>query len=187
MLFGLWHPTLDPELAVLLMVLLGGLLGGLVGAGRKYQHWAQRQQLTKRDEWSYALLPVQGAMLAVIIYFTLRGGFLGTGVPATINPFGIAAIAALVGLFTDNAMHKLRQVMDALLGQPSQPAVEDPPTDGPGPKANGHAATVPAGRTQRPKGRTTKAGSKAPAERPTRLSGSPAGRGGSTPRRGSGG
>jgi hypothetical protein len=124
MLFGIWTPSLEPEVAVLLMVVMTGLLGALIGTGRKYQRWAHRDLLTKRDEWSYALLPLQGAMLAVVVYFTFRGGFLGTDATAPLNPYGIAAVAGIVGLFTDNAMHKLRQIMDTLFGRPTQPAVE---------------------------------------------------------------
>jgi hypothetical protein len=124
MLFGVWHPSFQPEVAVLLMVVMTGLLGALIGTGRKYQRWAHSDLLTRRDQWSYALLPLQGAMLAVVVYFTFRGGFLGTDATAPLNPYGIAAVAGIVGLFTDNAMHKLRQIMDTLFGRPTQPEVE---------------------------------------------------------------
>jgi hypothetical protein len=124
LLLGAWHPTLNPEVAILVMVVTCGLLGALVGTGRKFQRWAHLDQLTDRDKWSYALLPLQGAMLAAVVYFTFRGGFLGTGSTTPLNPYGIAAIAAIVGLFTDHAMHKLRQIMDTVFGQPTQPAVE---------------------------------------------------------------
>jgi hypothetical protein len=130
MLFGVWNPSFQPEVAVLLMVVMTGLLGALIGTGRKYQRWAHRDQLTQRDQWSYALLPLQGAMLAVVVYFTFRGGFLGTDATAPLNPYGIAAVAGIVGLFTDNAMHKLRQIMDTLFGRPTEPDVEaDPAPD----------------------------------------------------------
>jgi hypothetical protein len=140
LLFGLWTPSFHPEVAVLLMVVTAGLLGALIGAGRKFQRWAHLDQLTERDQWSYALLPLQGAMLAIVVYFTFRGGFLGTGATAPLNPYGIAAVAGIVGLFTDNAMHKLRQIMDTLFGQTAQPELED---DGSPP--NGQAAETPAG------------------------------------------
>jgi uncharacterized membrane protein YeaQ/YmgE (transglycosylase-associated protein family) len=135
LLLGLWHPRFHPEVAVLLMVVIAGLLGALIGTGRKFQRWAHLDQLTERDQWSYVLLPLQGALLAIVVYFTFRGGFLGTGSGTPLNPYGIAAVAGIVGLFTDNAMHKLRQIMDTLFGQPTQPEI-----DAEGGRENGQTA-----------------------------------------------
>ena len=40
------------------------------------------------------LRPFQGAILALIVYFTLRGGFLGQDATSPVNPYGVAAISA---------------------------------------------------------------------------------------------
>lgn len=122
-LFGLWTAHFAPEVAVALMVALVGLLGALLSVARRFQKYALHDALTSRDQWSYALIPLQGAILAVVVYFTLRGGFVGVDSTKPLNPYGIAAVAGLVGLFTESAMHKLRAVMRTLLGDTEQPTV----------------------------------------------------------------
>ena len=53
--------------------------------------------------------------LAIIFYFVLRGGLLATSVqPDQISPFGIAALAGLVGMFSKQATDKLRELFDNL-------------------------------------------------------------------------
>ncbi len=64
--------------------------------------------------------PVQRAMLALIVYFTLRGGYLGQDQAAPVNPYGVAALSALVGLFTRHAVSKLTDVFDTLFGTPKE-------------------------------------------------------------------
>jgi hypothetical protein len=120
---GLWHARLDPDAALVIMVALVGLLGAVMTSAWRFQNYAHLGQLTARDAWSYAVVPLQGAMLALVVYFTLRGGFLGTDSSAPLNPYGIAAIAGLVGLFTRNAMTKLREIMKTLFGETQQPSV----------------------------------------------------------------
>jgi hypothetical protein len=77
LLFGLTHMTFDRDVVLMLMVLLVGAGAALVGVSWRFLRFARLQQLTKRDEWAYALRPLQGAVLALIVYFTLRGGLLG--------------------------------------------------------------------------------------------------------------
>ncbi|MGH2841132.1 MAG: hypothetical protein ACRDKY_09970 [Solirubrobacteraceae bacterium] len=120
MLFGLAYTTLSTDVVLMAMVLIVGSLGALVGVTRRFLYFAGRDQLTKRDEWSYLMRPVQGAMLALIVYFTLRGGYLGQDQTAPVNPYGVAALSALVGLFTRHAVSKLTDVFDTLFGKPKE-------------------------------------------------------------------
>ena len=63
----------------------------------------------------YLVRPVVGAGVALAIYWALRAVFLGEGSDLQdLNTFGIAAIAALAGLFARNLIEKLRDVGDAL-------------------------------------------------------------------------
>lgn len=119
-LFGIWHMTFQSDVVLILMVLLVGSAAALVGVSRRFLHFAQRDQLTRRDEWSYVLRPVQGAILALVVYFTLRGGFLGQDATSPVNPYGVAAISALVGLFTRHAVSKLTDVFDTVFGKPKE-------------------------------------------------------------------
>jgi hypothetical protein len=54
--------------------------------------------------------------MALIFYAVLRGGFLtGTAADArVVNPFGAMAVAALVGMFSDKASQKLKEVFETL-------------------------------------------------------------------------
>jgi hypothetical protein len=120
LLFGLKHMTFDIQVVLIAMVLMVGALGALVGSSRRFLYFATRDELTKRDEWSYLIRPLQGAALALIVYFTLRGGYLGQDQTAPVNPYGVAALSALVGLFTRHAVSKLTDVFDTLFGKPKE-------------------------------------------------------------------
>ena len=122
LLFGLAHMTFDPQVILIALVLMAGSLGALVGSTRRFLYFATRDELTKRDEWSYLIRPLQGAALALIVYFTLRGGYLGQDQNAAVNPYGVAALSALVGLFTRHAVSKLTDVFDTLFGKPKEDA-----------------------------------------------------------------
>lgn len=53
--------------------------------------------------------------LALVFYFVIRGGFLSTtGGAQDINPYGIAALAGLVGMFSKQATDKLSEVFGTL-------------------------------------------------------------------------
>jgi hypothetical protein len=53
--------------------------------------------------------------LALVFYFVIRGGFLTTsGGAKDINPYGIAALAGLVGMFSKQATDKLSEVFSTL-------------------------------------------------------------------------
>jgi hypothetical protein len=122
LLFGLGHTTFGADVVLITMVLMAGALGALVGVTRRFLYFAAREELTRRDEWSYLMRPLQGAMLALIVYFTLRGGYLGQDQTAPVNPYGVAALSALVGLFTRHAVSKLTDVFDTLFGKPREDA-----------------------------------------------------------------
>lgn len=118
--FGVAHMEFDMQVVLIAMVLMVGALGALVGSSRRFLYFATRDELTKRDEWSYLIRPLQGAALALIVYFTLRGGYLGQDQSAPVNPYGVAALSALVGLFTRHAVSKLTDVFDTLFGKPKE-------------------------------------------------------------------
>ncbi|UCF20620.1 MAG: hypothetical protein JSU87_04195 [Gemmatimonadota bacterium] len=65
----------------------------------------------------YVARPIMGILLGVIFYFVLKGGLLAT-VPDVsmreVNEFGLAGLGGLVGLFSKNAIEKLREVFNVL-------------------------------------------------------------------------
>lgn len=123
LLFGWAHVTVAAEVAVLLGVMLAGVLGALAYMTRQFISYALRGELTKRAEWWYVLLPVQAAALSAIVYFTLQGGLLGGEQTIGLNPYGLAAIAALVGLFARHAMNMLSRVFTQIFGEPDDKKV----------------------------------------------------------------
>jgi hypothetical protein len=118
-MFGKWLLIWN-ETRLILIVILSGFLGALVYSLRSFFWYAGNREL----KWSwllmYLLVPIVGAMLAVIFYMLLRGGlFSPTTTVADTSPFGFAAIAALVGMFTNQASEKLRTVFETLMTKPA--------------------------------------------------------------------
>jgi len=73
---------------------------------------------TFEDQWWlwYLVRPIVGAGVALATYWTLRAGFLGEGSDLQdLNTFGIAAIAAIAGLFSRSLIEKLRDLADVIL------------------------------------------------------------------------
>ena len=52
--------------------------------------------------------------LGLLFYFVIRAGFVTTGQASAVNPFGIAAIAGLAGMFSKQATDKLKELFDQL-------------------------------------------------------------------------
>jgi hypothetical protein len=115
-LFWWWfQPTLETRL--ILLVLLAGAIGSYVHAASSFVDYLGNRTLKSSWVWWYLLRPFIGMMLALIFYFGFRGGFITGGVNTGtegaanfINPFGVAAMAGLVGMFSKVAADKLNEV-----------------------------------------------------------------------------
>src|SRR5205823_13430472 len=71
----------------------------------------------------YLVTIVIGAGLASIFYLLIRGGLLGDkATTADANPYGFVALAALVGLFSEQALEMLRRVANQVSALPPQGA-----------------------------------------------------------------
>lgn len=108
------------EARLFYVVALAGALGGLVHAMRSLSWYRGNRNL--RQSWllTYALLPVVAASMAVIVYVVLRGGLILVSTqtsPDVVNPFGFAALAALVGLFSPETAEWLRRIFEQILTQ----------------------------------------------------------------------
>lgn len=115
-LFGAFTMTLSGDGALLVLTALVGALTSLAEVSFRFATNAGRDELSSRWTWSYVLRPMQGAVLAVGAYFVLRAGLVGSSGSGPLNPYGIAAMAALVGLFTRQAFQKLKGVFNSLWG-----------------------------------------------------------------------
>jgi hypothetical protein len=123
--------SVTPDVNLILLVAVAGALGGLIHALRSMAWYAGNRAL----KWSwvafYLLLVPVSALIAVVFYLVLRAGLVSTqGSTGGVSPYGVTAIAALVGLFSSQAAEKLKQVFETLLTKaqtgrdhtPSKPA-----------------------------------------------------------------
>jgi hypothetical protein len=109
------HVTLSNEVALLLVVTFASALGSSLHAAISFADFVGNERLERSWVWWYVLRTFVGVALAVLFYFALRGGLFSGNTPTdVINPFGIGAIAGLVGLFSKQATDKLREVFDTM-------------------------------------------------------------------------
>ena len=117
-LFGLRINVWD-EVRLLWIVILAGALGSLVHGLRSVYWYVGNRELVWSWLGKYVMQPFAGAALAVVFYFVVRGGFFSpqAGFEQT-SPFGFAALAAMVGMFSEQAVLKLREVAETILTKP---------------------------------------------------------------------
>ncbi len=119
--FGLlrvWTPesvNLEPEVRLILIVLFSGALGSMVHALRSFFWYVGNRQLVRSWILKYILLPFSGATLALLFYLVLRAGLFSpeADVNAT-SPYGFAGVAGLVGMFSEQAVEKLKEVASTI-------------------------------------------------------------------------
>jgi hypothetical protein len=107
--------TPSPDSAQLLVVILLGAIGSFLHAAVSFGDYVGNRRLGASWVWWYLLRLFVGASLAVLFYFAIRGGFFAaTTTSSDVNPYGIAALAGLVGLFSKQASDKLKELFDTL-------------------------------------------------------------------------
>lgn len=102
------------------IAVFAGAIGAAVYAIERFIVHAIKERSFGRSytAW-YVLRPLQGSLLAVVFYLLLRGGLLALGAPASgvatdLNPYGLASFCALVGMFSNDAMQRLRLTFQTL-------------------------------------------------------------------------
>ena len=112
--FGMCRRTTFDE-RLLLLVIVTGMLGAFVHGATSLADYIGNNNFNRSWTWFYLLRPAVGMALALVFYFVIRGGFLSTtGGAQDINPYGIAALAGLVGMFSKQATDKLSEVFGTL-------------------------------------------------------------------------
>lgn len=107
------------EVRLLLIVIFAGALGSLVHNIRSLYWYVGNRQLFWSWALMYLLLPFSGASIALVFYFVIRGGlFSSQGTFQSTSPFGFAAISAVIGMFSQQAVLKLKDVAETLLTKP---------------------------------------------------------------------
>lgn len=115
------------EVRLLWIVILAGALGSLIHALRSVYWYIGNRNLVRSWLAKYLVMPFAGSALAVMFYFVIRGGFFSPQSDfSQTSPFGFAALSAMVGLFSEQAVLKLKQVAETVLSKPEEGA--DPTT-----------------------------------------------------------
>ncbi len=126
--FLVWEFPLSEEGRLFAVVALAGAAGALVHSMRSFWWYVGNRNL----KWSwlikYLLEPIAGAALATVFYLALRGGlFSAEATPEQTNPFGFAALAGLVGMFSDQASEKLKLVAEQVFEKMKPGSNHTPP------------------------------------------------------------
>lgn len=119
-LFGI-DRNVSTEIRLFVIVALAGSLGGLMHSTRSAAWYVGHGGLKWRWVPYYLVTIALGAGLASVFYLVIRGGvFTGKATSADVNPYGFAAIAALVGLFTEQALVMLKRIASQVFAEAPQ-------------------------------------------------------------------
>jgi hypothetical protein len=125
------------EQRLLILVMTAGALGSLVHALRSAYWYVGNRNLVRSWIPKYLLLPLCGATLAVLFYLIVRGGFFSPRAGSTqTSPFGFCAFACLVGLFSEQAVLKLKQLAETVFVTAERGKDANPPAAEGKPKEN---------------------------------------------------
>lgn len=115
-LFGfVFANSVSVELRLLLVVMVAGAFGSYIHCATSFASYVGNRRLSSSWVWWFVLRVPIGMILAVLVYFLIRGGLLAGGGNATdLSPFGIAAICGLSGMFSKQAIDKMREIFDNL-------------------------------------------------------------------------
>lgn len=111
---------ISDEMSTVLIITLSGALGSLVHALRSFYKYVGNRELVWSWLSMYVMLPFIGATLGLLFYLIIRGGFFPQAGTEEISPFGFMAMAALSGLFSEQAILKLKEVSETLLAKPEK-------------------------------------------------------------------
>lgn len=112
---GLFSLVLSSEVRLILISSFMGLLGSLIQSMTYFAAYVGHGIFSKRWILWYVLRPFIGVPLALIFYFVLRGGIFSVSAGSeAVNPYGIAALSGLVGMFSKQAVEKLKTIFDSI-------------------------------------------------------------------------
>jgi hypothetical protein len=122
-LFGLGPFSPPSDLRLFFTVIAAGALGAMIHTLTSFADYVGNRTLSMSWIWWFILRPPIGIALAMLFYVVLRAGMIVPSLPSAssradmsslLNPYGIAGISALAGMFSKQATDKLREVFDTL-------------------------------------------------------------------------
>lgn len=119
---------ISQEQRLAILVILSGALGSTLHAATSFSKHLGWGRLSRGWIWWYLLRPFVGGMLALVVYFAIRGGLLVNNSGAeSLNLFGIVALAAMSGMFARHAIDKLGVLFTKVFNTPEKPTNEREP------------------------------------------------------------
>jgi len=114
-----WACSLSTNVRLLLIVVVVGALGSLIHVIRSFYWYVGNRNLKTSWLLMYFLLPFSGAGLALLFFLIARGI---SSQPAAIQSSvdGYAALAALVGMFSQQALVKLKKIAEGFFSEPEK-------------------------------------------------------------------
>jgi len=110
---GFYTAHLTKSTGLLVLALLMGAIGGYIHAATSFVSYIGNREFKASWGWWYGLRAFIGAALALVLYLAFRAGFLTAGSStAVVDPYGVAAISALAGLFSKQATDKLEEIFN---------------------------------------------------------------------------
>lgn len=113
-----WSVSVSREKNFFIIVAIAGALGAMGHVLRSFFRYVGERNLVWSWMLSYFLIPLVGAIIGTLVFILLRAGLITGGGVAQSDPFGFAAVAALVGLFSSQASEKLKQIFETIFATP---------------------------------------------------------------------
>lgn len=132
LLFGLFSSPMSVDEALLLLIVVAGSLGAMVNTATEFAYRVGDGRLDRSYLWWYPMRFVIASMTALILYFVVRGGLFDPTPEASddVNVYVFAALAALAGLFSTQAVRRLGRIFGALPGLEEPYAEAQPKVSG---------------------------------------------------------
>jgi hypothetical protein len=130
-LFGWVEVLTSAETRMLVLVLCAGALGAMVHAVQSFTDFHGNQCLARSWIPWYVLRPFIGALLALVFYPLLRSGLVAgalqeSGGQTATGVAGLVGTAALVGMFSELATVKLKDIFTTIFTPRDTPKRADP-------------------------------------------------------------
>jgi hypothetical protein len=122
-MFGFIRFKASPDARLFVTIVAAGALGSLVHCVTSFADYVGDRTLKQSWVWYLILRTPIGIALALLFYLVLRGGLIAPTLSengpnahtaTVLNPYGLAAVAAMAGMFSKQATDKLAEVFDVL-------------------------------------------------------------------------
>jgi hypothetical protein len=121
-------PITDEGRTIVIVLLAGGI-GAMVHAVRSFSAHVGSHSLAAGWGWWYFLRPLECAVVALAFYLVLGGGLVQAGsasTAGTASVYAMAGLSVLVGMFSHEAVTKLKEVAETFFSKASSTVKDEP-------------------------------------------------------------